>query len=95
MIKTTKRSNLFYLGHVYEDRGEYPCPIKGCEDGLVKTTFQGQPAWWDEGHIFVLISTTDVHPAADWARKMKPVASPWSRLLEWFKTARKQPKAAR
>lgn len=46
---------LNYQGHVYVDAGEAECPIVGDEDGMVATqTEEGVPAWWGDGHLFVL-----------------------------------------
>lgn len=49
-------SDLFYQGHHYADKGEAPCPMPGCEDGLVATHTEGEVAnaYWSDGHIFVL-----------------------------------------
>lgn len=45
---------LNYQGHYYIDQGEAPCPMPGCEDGIIATqTDDGVPAYWDEGHLFV------------------------------------------
>jgi len=48
-------ATLNYQGHIYQDVGEVPCPMPGCEDGIIATqTDTGIPAYWDEGHLFVL-----------------------------------------
>lgn len=52
---TNDTGTLNYQGHVYVDTGEAPCPIPGGEDGLCHTqTEDGTPAWWDDGHLYVL-----------------------------------------
>ena len=46
--------SLFFHGHRYDDKGETPCPLEGCDDGLVATKDDdGTPAWWQKGHLFV------------------------------------------
>lgn len=31
-----------------------PCPLKGRDNCLVETTWQGRPAWWEDGNIFAI-----------------------------------------
>jgi len=67
-------TDLFYQGHVYVDTGETPCPREGWEDGLVATqTEDGTPAWWQDGHLFVLDKdqSVDVPVFAKWAGVIK------------------------
>jgi len=44
---------LHFHGHVYENVGPAPCPMKGRENGLVATFHKGKPAWWKGGNLFV------------------------------------------
>jgi len=65
-------SDLYYQGHVYVDAGEAPCPIPGCEDGLVATHTEGETAnaYWEDGHLFVLdeVQSTETN-INDWTGK--------------------------
>lgn len=53
--KTEKVAEHLYFGsHVYNDVGKFPCPMPGCEDGLVLAhSPEGLPAWWVNGHLYV------------------------------------------
>lgn len=70
MKKPTKKSSLHFQSHVYEDQGKAPCPIPGGEDGLCKTTYKGKPAWWKEGHIYVLVSSSEPESRFDWFKRL-------------------------
>lgn len=41
-----------------------PCPMPGREDCMVRTDWQGQPAWWIDGDIWV--PTGEVKDTARW-----------------------------
>jgi hypothetical protein len=68
-------NKLFFHGHQYDDKGEAPCPIEGCEDGQVACKdASGKPAWWQGGHLFVrndAKSKTD-EQTMGWERKTRP-----------------------
>ncbi len=66
-------NKLYYQGHVYSDHGEAPCPIPGCEDGMVVThTEDGTPAYWNDGHLFVKDeSNSSDTPVNDWVKKVR------------------------
>lgn len=66
--------NLFYGGHEWKAIAKTKCPIPGAEDGMVKTTFACQPAWWTDGHLYVAVGQLDLKNAFSWAtlKKKRP-----------------------
>lgn len=64
---------LFYNGHTYNNVGPAPCPIPGCEDGMVATSdANGVPAWWTDGCLFVMDRRESVEvPVNDWVKKVR------------------------
>lgn len=50
--------NLYYQGHVYKDAGPSPCPVPGYENLTISTKYNGKPAYWKNGHIYVLDPAT-------------------------------------
>lgn len=65
---------LFFHGHQYDDAGECPCPLEGCDDGTVATkTADGKLAWWKRGHLFIRNDAKSVTSEAtmEWERKTR------------------------
>jgi hypothetical protein len=59
------REELHFNGHVYVDAGPAPCPEPGCEHGMVATTVNGTPAWWQKGRLYIRDYSRDL-PENPW-----------------------------
>jgi len=62
--------SIYHNGHEYEDEGEYPCPLPGYEHALIVVTTMSKPAYWQDGHIYVLVKNTPVHNNLDWVSRL-------------------------
>jgi hypothetical protein len=67
------KAKILYMNtHKYVDVGEFPCPMLSITGpAIVGTEYFGLPAYWSDGHIFVLDGTTDLPPALDWVTRLK------------------------
>lgn len=76
--------SLYMNNHHYVYVGDAPCPYPGSEEGIVSCRFEGKPAWWKEGRLYVLSGSTEVAPALDWVSRLNGPTK--------VKAARKNPK---
>lgn len=63
--------SIYYNGHEYKDEGECPCPLPGYGHALIIVTVLPKPAYWQNGHIYVLVEQTSLPNNLDWVSRLE------------------------
>lgn len=66
---------LYFNGYTYTRTVKAPCPMPGRERCMIVTEYNGKPAYWTDGYIYVreaaLQNPILNKQVTDWAKKVK------------------------
>lgn len=74
MTQTTEAR--WYNGHKYESVGPMPCPMPGYEDCTCVCSYEGKPAYWMDGIMYVMVQS-ETPAQYDWVKRVPKADAEW------------------